>query len=34
MARIIDCPGGHGWRGPNDAELFTLGLKHVDEDHP
>ncbi len=34
MARIIDCPCGHVLRGADDAELFHLARKHVDEDHP
>jgi hypothetical protein len=34
MARIIDCPCGHVLHGANDAELFTLARKQVDEDHP
>lgn len=34
MARIIDCPCGHVLKGADDAELFKLARRHVDEDHP
>ena len=34
MPRIIDGPSGHVRRGTDDAELFKLARKHVDEDHP
>ena len=33
MARIIDCPCGHVLRGADDAELFELARKDVDEDY-
>ncbi len=34
VARIIDCPCGHAFKGADDGELFTLAHKHVAEDHP